>query len=93
MSTENQTLLPAQECPVCKCTLDAHTTVFEEQVPPRPDDFSVCIQCAAILRFDQNLRLVECHDFFGVDENTQFNLRRVQQHIQARRQPPKKGQP
>ena len=52
--------LPLDECPYCGKKLDAVTGVgAPDQVDEAPDpgSLSVCIECAHILVFDDNLRL------------------------------------
>lgn len=47
---------PVSFCPACGYTLDAASS-FDEAAAPSAGDFSVCIACAAVLRFDRELRL------------------------------------
>lgn len=86
MSDLPQTRLPEQACPVCSHKLDSHTLLFEAHVAPSPGDFSVCIQCATILSFGPDLSLAPIGDLYSldVDDDTKFQLRRVQQQIQQR---------
>lgn len=44
-------------CPVCFTKLDAATNVGGDD-PPRPGDFTVCIQCCNVLRYDAVLGLM-----------------------------------
>lgn len=45
-------------CPNCGKTLDA-ATACEGDRKPAPGDFTVCIYCAIILRFDNDMNLRE----------------------------------
>lgn len=47
---------PDNACPACGSRLDAATAVRED-ARPDPGDVSVCVYCAAILRFDRELYL------------------------------------
>ncbi|MCP4900180.1 MAG: hypothetical protein GY906_24680 [bacterium] len=46
-------------CPHCKHHLDAATNLQSEE-RPAPGDMTVCINCAAILRFDEKCMAVAC---------------------------------
>ena len=48
--------LPMQLCPWCWTKLDAASNIFNSG-PPAPGDVTICIVCAAVLCFDENLRL------------------------------------
>lgn len=53
--------IAASPCPQCFKLLDAVDTVGENAVvttPPKPGDFTICIACASVLRFDENMGLV-----------------------------------
>ena len=68
------TRMPASTCPNCRATLDAATGA---QGPVEPGDFSVCANCRAVLRFqdDFSVRMAEpeeisdhAHDLHAVQE-------------------------
>jgi len=44
-------------CPSCDGTLDAASNVLGGPSMPRPDDLTVCIHCATMLRFKDDLTL------------------------------------
>lgn len=46
-------------CPHCNHTLDAATNLEDENLKPRKDDLTICINCAEILQFDKNIRPVK----------------------------------
>jgi hypothetical protein len=53
--------IAASPCPQCFHKLDAIDSVGENAVvtpPPEPGDFTICIACSSVLRFDENMRLV-----------------------------------
>lgn len=61
--TEHPLRIAASPCPQCFKLLDAVDTVGENAtvtVPPEPGDFTVCIACSSVLRFDENMGLVLC---------------------------------
>lgn len=45
-------------CPTCHITLPNTTCMTEEDSPPRPGDFSVCMNCGEILVFEDSLLLI-----------------------------------
>lgn len=49
--------MPEAVCPECNEKLDAATETIRKGRKPGPGDFSVCAYCAAVLRFDESLRL------------------------------------
>lgn len=49
--TKHHRLKPVP-CPVCFTTLDAASTIDGDTNPPVPGDFTVCLNCSAILRYD-----------------------------------------
>ena len=51
------THLPAQPCPSCTHKLDAATPVGKELHIPKPQDYTVCLNCQQILQFDANMIL------------------------------------
>jgi hypothetical protein len=53
--------ITASACPSCFRKLDAVDSIGEGgefPSPPEPGDYTVCIGCFSILRFDDNLQLV-----------------------------------
>ena len=80
-------LLPASRCPECSYEMDAATICDEDAkkvTRPKPGDVSVCIKCGAALEFAENMTL-RLLDFESVDDDdTKFQLRRLQQHIRKR---------
>lgn len=50
--------LEKDKCPICGKELDSATSAHGND-RPSPGDISICIYCATILRFDENLKLGE----------------------------------
>ena len=50
------TRTPAQFCPACFSLLSAASSL-KNDVVPAPGDFSICVYCAAVLRFDDGMML------------------------------------
>ena len=49
--------LPPVPCPVCFTRLDAAASIDSEN-PPESGDFTVCLECSSILRYDGVLGVV-----------------------------------
>jgi hypothetical protein len=49
--------LPAVACPGCFSKLDAASS-FDGDGPPASGDFTVCLECSAVLRYGPNMELV-----------------------------------
>lgn len=47
----------ASFCPYCFRLLDAASNV-EGEGAPQPGDFTLCIECSSVLRFDEEMNLV-----------------------------------
>ena len=79
--------LPLSPCPKCGYPNDAATacdeTDPESKGRPKPDDISVCLGCAVVMQFnpDMTLRVVELDDIPGLDDDTKFQVMRIQQNI------------
>ncbi len=78
--------LPLSPCPACGSPNDAATscdeTDPEQKVRPMPGDVSVCIRCASIMVFQPDLTLkVVALDELDTDDDTKFQIRRIQQKI------------
>jgi hypothetical protein len=56
MPPPRTTHLKPDRCPACLYRLDAAIAAFKD-VTPSPGDFTVCIQCGAVLEFDNNLHV------------------------------------
>jgi hypothetical protein len=49
------TPVPLSRCPYCEAPLDEASGVYERG--PEPGDYSVCLICASLLRFDDAMQL------------------------------------
>lgn len=53
----------ADRCPKCGHEVNAATSIDKDRtVLPDPKDYSVCINCGALLQFDKDLRLQAVRD-------------------------------
>jgi hypothetical protein len=81
--------MPEQQCPYCQWTLNTSWTPdTPESELPKEHDGSVCINCAEILIFDQDLRLRkpyggEIERIMGVDPEYIKQLQALQARIKA----------
>ena len=63
--------LEEDHCPKCGCLINASTGIEDENQMPSKGDIYICIKCASILEFDENLKLKLCpqEKINGVDED------------------------
>lgn len=66
-------------CPVCGKKLDAATHVEKEEAVPGPGDISICLYCATVSVFDDNLKLKQMtnEEFAGLPEEVKTNVRKT----------------
>jgi hypothetical protein len=51
---------PSAACPVCGYLMDACTALDNEKPrSPKPNDISICLECAAVLAFTDDLKFRE----------------------------------
>ena len=76
--------LTAQGCPKCGYTLDACTGIDNDHAP-KPEDLTLCINCAAYLQFDAELRMVVFPDeqLLDLDDETRLTLTAGRRGINA----------
>lgn len=74
--------LPNQ-CPVCLHEHDAATSVGPNDGAPAPGDFTVCIECASILRWTDGMRLRVFSELDTLDLATRGLLELAQRHVKA----------
>lgn len=48
--------IPESSCPFCGATMSGACNLFGEE-GPSPGDFTICIECEAVLTFDQGYHL------------------------------------
>ena len=54
----NSHMLPPDYCPQCKRTIDAHASGNpNKEDAPKADDITICMYCAALCRYDEDMRL------------------------------------
>jgi len=72
------------ECPKCLDAMDAYTGRLGTK--PRPLDWSVCLNCGEILRFDEqlDLRLILDEEWEQVHPENKETLLALQRKIRAR---------
>lgn len=79
------TKLAADGCPVCHHKLDAASNAGpDDDTPPGPGDFTVCINCASVLVFsdDMTLRRPEAEDMIGLPMEVTLQLWRTKAAIE-----------
>ena len=52
----------SDRCPKCGYTIDAATSIRGGDALPDPKDYSICLNCGALLQFDDVLRLQTVRD-------------------------------
>lgn len=67
---------PACQCPKCDCTIDAATSADNTQSVPEEGDVSVCINCASMLIFkeDMTMRLMSKDEFMNLPQDITIML-------------------
>lgn len=70
-------------CPNCGTLLDSATISQGKQCKPVVGDLSVCIKCATLLEFDENLKLKRClsEHFNRLDMDTKLQIKLIQTEI------------
>lgn len=66
-------------CPVCGKKLDAATSVEKEEAVPDPGDLSICLYCATVSVFDDNLKLKQMtnEEFAELPEEVKTSVRKT----------------
>jgi hypothetical protein len=71
---------PLVHCPGCGHKLDAVTAPFDAAARPSPDDRTVCLNCGYVMKFDDELRLID----LTVDETIEAHRNpEIQQMLRA----------
>lgn len=76
--------LPASECPVCRYEMDAATCVEREKAEPSAGDFSVCLNCGEMLRFNDILVLKPIPKDIEIHPKTKELLEKASNYIKQR---------
>jgi hypothetical protein len=70
------TRLPAQPCPNCSHKLDAASPVGKDIHIPKPNDYTVCLNCQQILQFDAAM-ILHKRKFNEVDDSCKEEIARI----------------
>lgn len=83
---DEATRLPTSACPTCGYEMDSASSVGRKATP-KPGDFSLCMRCGAVLRFDAELRLepATSDELTELDEEGRTTLLRAQAVIRKLR--------
>lgn len=70
-------------CPVCGKNLDAATSIEKEEAVPGPGDLSICLYCATVSRFDDNLKLEQItnEEFAELPEELKTSIRKARDTV------------
>jgi hypothetical protein len=84
--------VPPSICPTCQYLNDAATYLQDETVQPKPDDFSVCLNCGEILIFNADLttRSVTLNDLVDLPPEIHAELTRMQRAVRRLPEQPQK---
>jgi hypothetical protein len=80
------TRMQARWCPNCFYKLDATTSMYGEHAP-KPGDFTVCAQCASVLRFKEGMDVV-LSSLLEIPVHSRMGFAKVVQLIKANPMPP-----
>ena len=74
---------PHQFCPSCGYTIEEHTSLDNTSAKPRPNNLTLCFNCAIVLQFDENLKvkLPPIELIGSLDEETTLQISKVQDAI------------
>ena len=70
-------------CPACNGVIDAATDSSREQIPEK-DDYSICLKCSVVLRFNEDLssRLATKKEIKNEPLHVKIQIMRIQEIIQ-----------
>ena len=57
--SENQNFVKEDFCPTCGKQVDSAMDINDDQSPPTPGDYSLCIGCGDINTFDNDLNIIK----------------------------------
>lgn len=82
-------------CPYCGKLIDMASSVESPEDKPRPKDFSVCIGCAGVMRYGNDMALEECPDIVieSLPEKERQQILIVVQTIKRMNAKKRSGQP
>lgn len=72
-------------CPQCGKLINGAISIDSSVAKPRSGDFSICVFCAQMLRFDDNLKLIELtqNEFNKLDNETKQTVESAIKFIKA----------
>ena len=70
------TQLPPQPCPNCTHKLDGAMSIGKDIHIPKPNDYTVCINCQQILQFDAEMKLQK-RRLSEVDDRCKEDIARI----------------
>ena len=73
------------ECPTCKCQLDAATPMdTTDERPPVEGDIHICAKCATILTYDKNMdpQVMSQDDIRELEPSLSEEIQKVQKVVQ-----------
>ena len=75
--------LEPDKCPTCKNKLNAATSIDGEEAKPEPNDITICVNCAQVLRFDDALKLciMTVDDFDNLPSDVRENIEKASKAI------------
>lgn len=77
------TRLPGAYCPSCEKLCDAASNLDDDNSVPKPGDYCVCIYCAALLLFNEHLKLVAMtpEEYIDLPDDDRIELARMRKAI------------
>jgi hypothetical protein len=77
---------PDQQCPFCRHTVNAASMFEPEHEAPGPGDFVLCLNCAAILRFDRDMiaRKLDADALQALVDDPEFARELARRRLQIR---------
>ena len=78
--------VPLDLCPTCGYAMDRATCVRDETVVPKVGHFTICLSCAALLRFDAGMQHVVAgaDDIAELDDDDIVTIGRARRMIRER---------
>ena len=77
------TRTPMQFCPSCLTKIDAHSSLTDKDYSPQPDDFTICLNCGALLKFGPKLDL-HLSSLMEVPMHSRMDFAKVVQTVKER---------
>lgn len=86
MNIPNVRVMNKQALPCCGYEVDCATSIEDPKAKPSPKDVTICLNCGAWLKFDEDLRCVhfQPEDLLELSDEQLTNMRRVTQKLRGR---------